>query len=183
MHPEATQYLAFLHCPSSLLGSSASNLYRGAHLRARPFPTEYGTVGDTAWIMRYGHETRLALTPRQGSSFCIHEKESHPSPDQCLELYRRLQKGERDRLAAQGIRLTSLIAAHFGVPSLTDRVQQLRAEKRLLWRAQDNRLSSKLRWVATTCRYLWWRAQAGRKRRSALAQLHLEAHWFKHLPN
>lgn len=183
MHPEATQYLAFLHCPSALLGSSASNLYRGPHLRARPFPTEYGTVGDTAWIMRFSHETRLALTPRRGSSFCIHEKESQPGPEQSLELYRRLLKGEQERLAAQGLRLTPMMAAHFGAPSLADRVQELRAEKRLLWRAPNNRLSNKLRWVATTCRYLWWRAEAGRNRRDALAQLRFEAQWFRHLPD
>lgn len=48
MHPTATQILAFQFCPQAILGSSASNLYRGEHLRARPFPTEYGVVGDTA---------------------------------------------------------------------------------------------------------------------------------------
>jgi hypothetical protein len=59
---------------SALLGSTASNLYRTAHLQARPFPTDFGTAGDAAWSMRYSFETRYGFTPMTGSTFRIHAK-------------------------------------------------------------------------------------------------------------
>ncbi len=65
---------ALLAIPCALLGSSASNVYRGPHLRARPFPTEFGTVGDTAWSLRYGLETSYGFTPERASFFRLHAK-------------------------------------------------------------------------------------------------------------
>jgi hypothetical protein len=58
----------------SILGSSASNLYRGSVLRARPFPTDYGMVGDTAWGLLHLRELRLLVHPAKGSSFRLHPK-------------------------------------------------------------------------------------------------------------
>lgn len=75
-HPTAAQYFAFSAYPLAILGSSAANLYRGDHLRARPFPVDHGHGGDTAWMLRYGHETRLCLTPFEGATFCIHGKKA-----------------------------------------------------------------------------------------------------------
>lgn len=78
--PIATHFYAFEGCkPNALLGSIASDLFNGNHLRARPFLTEYGTHGDTAWILRYGRETSLCLLPKGGSDFCIHPKHFTPS--------------------------------------------------------------------------------------------------------
>lgn len=78
--PSATHFYAFA-CgkPNALLGSVASDLFNGNHLRSRPFSTEYGTHGDTAWILRYARETSLCLLPKGGSDFCIHPKNSTPS--------------------------------------------------------------------------------------------------------
>jgi len=72
---EMAQYFAFRFCPSALLGSSASNLYRGDHLRLRPFPSTFGGAGDAGWIMEVAHESRLSITPRVGSVFRLHAKE------------------------------------------------------------------------------------------------------------
>lgn len=69
-----TLLFALLAIPNAVLGSSASNVYRGSHLRARPFPTEFGTVGDTAWSLRYGLETNYGFTPERGSFFRLHAK-------------------------------------------------------------------------------------------------------------
>lgn len=69
-----TMLFALLAIPNALLGSSASNVYRGEHLRARPFPTEFGTVGDTAWSLRHGFETVYGFTPERGSWFRLHAK-------------------------------------------------------------------------------------------------------------
>jgi glycosyltransferase involved in cell wall biosynthesis len=72
--PAAGQYLAFSTFPQAILGSTASNLYRGEHLRARLFPVDHEHGGDTAWMLRYGHETRLCMTPIEGSTFCFHAR-------------------------------------------------------------------------------------------------------------
>ncbi len=66
--------LSYLYCPQAVLGSSASNLYRGQHIRKRPFPVNFGGAGDTAWIMRNANETSLLFTPHIGSKFCVHDK-------------------------------------------------------------------------------------------------------------
>lgn len=65
---------ALVAIPNALLGSSASNVYRGRHLRARPFPTEFGTVGDTAWSLCHGLATNYGFTPERGSFFRLHQK-------------------------------------------------------------------------------------------------------------
>jgi glycosyltransferase involved in cell wall biosynthesis len=181
IHPEATQFLAFQNCPNALLGSSAADLYRGAHLRGRPFPTEYGVIGDTAWIMRHGHETRLALTPRRGSSFCIHEKESQLSPQQCVELHHRLLDDERRRLTEEGLPVQTMLRAYFDSQELPRLTKRLWAEKRVLWHAKENRWTNRIRWLQTTIRYLWHRSQMKLRTRRELSELQAKAEWFSHL--
>lgn len=182
MEPEATQCLAFQNCPNALLGSSAADLYRGNHLRARPFPTEYGVVGDTAWIMRYGHETRLALTPAQGSSFCIHEKESKLTPQQSYELFQRLLNGERERLRQSSSLGRTLLEKYFESLELPARTKELWTQKRVLWHAKERRILNKLRWVGTTLRYLWCRAKMKQQRRQELTELRCREDLFTYLP-
>lgn len=47
--PPAVRHFAFKSAGThALLGSLASDLFRGDFLRARPFPEDYGTHGDTA---------------------------------------------------------------------------------------------------------------------------------------
>ena len=58
----------------AILGSSASNIYRTALLQSRPFPTEYGTVGDGAWGLANVLNYRLAVTPKKFSTFRHHVK-------------------------------------------------------------------------------------------------------------
>jgi hypothetical protein len=75
--PQVVRHLAFRSAGThALLGSCASDLFRGDFLRARPFPVDYGTHGDTAWTLRHAHETRLCVVPEIGSTFCIHAKET-----------------------------------------------------------------------------------------------------------
>lgn len=70
--------------PEGILNSSASNLYRTEMLRARPFPTEFGTVGDTAWGLRHACEIRFGILPESFSTFLLHEK-SYSLPQPTLE--------------------------------------------------------------------------------------------------
>jgi hypothetical protein len=180
MAPEATQFLAFQNCPNAILGSSASNLYRGPHLRARPFPTEYGVVGDTAWIMRYGHETRLALTPRSGSTFCIHEKEFQLTPEQCVELHRLLIGRESARLR-ETTQLSPRLANLLGEQDQPVHTKRLWAEKRRLWHAPESRVANKFRWVSVTSRYLWSRLKDKRQARQTMQALQTDGALFRHL--
>ena len=67
-------YFTFLHLPAAVLGSSASNLYRADVLQRRPFPTDYGTVGDGAWGVLNVFDCRLGVTPEMFSTFRHHPK-------------------------------------------------------------------------------------------------------------
>jgi hypothetical protein len=71
--------LTLKYQPEAILGSSASDLYRTAFLQHRPFPTEYGTTGDCAWAILHSFDMRLGLTPREMSTFRIHEKSYSPA--------------------------------------------------------------------------------------------------------
>ena len=72
--PLAAFVLAVNSNPDAILGSSASNIYRGRHLRARPFPTCFRMAGDTGWAIRHALETRFCYTARQGSVFRFHSE-------------------------------------------------------------------------------------------------------------
>lgn len=60
----------------SILGSSASNLYRTELLKACPFPEDAGIVGDVAWGLKYmARGVRVVVTPQVCADFVFHEKE------------------------------------------------------------------------------------------------------------
>lgn len=67
-------FFTFLHLPAAVLGSSASNLYRTEVLQRRPFPTDYGTVGDGAWGVLSVFDCRFGVTPEVISTFRHHPK-------------------------------------------------------------------------------------------------------------
>ncbi len=67
-------FFALLNYRNAILGSSASNLYRTHTLQQRPFPLDYGTVGDAAWGLQNCFTVRVAVTPRRCSTFCEHPK-------------------------------------------------------------------------------------------------------------
>lgn len=91
---EAFTY-TFIDCPGSLMGSMASNLFRGQYLRERPFPIEYKRVGDTAWMMRYCGDCRIAISPRIGSTFLHHSSDPPLTPDEHYRFYRNLMLSEK----------------------------------------------------------------------------------------
>jgi glycosyltransferase involved in cell wall biosynthesis len=80
IHPMAAFCHACRFLPNAILGSSASNIYRGNHLRARPFPTSYRMAGDTGWAIRHALETRFCYTARIGSIFHFHS-DTYSCPD------------------------------------------------------------------------------------------------------
>lgn len=181
-NPEMTQYLAFRHCPQALLGSSASNLYRGAHLRSRPFPTEYGRVGDTAWIMRFADETRMCLTASVGSTYCVHRDAQTLTPAECVQLKERMIMEERCRLDACA-RTGSLLREHFPseLPEQAVRSRELWLRKHDLWHAPERRFLNRARWLGVTWRYLLWRGFE--KVAAAVVRIRMsrDIRWVEHL--
>lgn len=82
-HPEMDEFqfgslAAFLfsaaNIPCSILGSSASNMYRGEYLRNRPFPDDCSVIGDTAWSLCHSLDARFYVTRQIGSTFRLHSK-------------------------------------------------------------------------------------------------------------
>ena len=66
-----------VHCltaflPFTILGSSASNLYRTDFLKANPFPTEYGHGGDAAFGAKISPFVRMGITRKMCSRFVTH---------------------------------------------------------------------------------------------------------------
>jgi hypothetical protein len=109
--------------------------------------------------MPYGHKTRLALAPRRGSTFCIHAKETKLTPEQCVELHRRLLKQEFDRLHSNQ-QVGAMQGTFLAEQALANRTKELWAEKHRLWHAAGNRFTSRTRWLATISRYLWHRLKS-----------------------
>jgi glycosyltransferase involved in cell wall biosynthesis len=72
--PFETFVFAFVNLRKAILGSSASNLYRGEVLRRAPFPTDFGTAGDLGWILQHAAEIRLGVIPETFSTFLFHPK-------------------------------------------------------------------------------------------------------------
>lgn len=99
--PLATFLFSAIEIPRSILGSSASNLYRGDYLRNRPFPEDCSIAGDTAWSLRYSAEARFHFTRQQGSTFRLH----NPDPDMSKSgvLYKIVSKmlGEAEEIARE----------------------------------------------------------------------------------
>jgi len=63
---------AVMYLPGSLLGSSASNVYRTDYMQRHPFPLGYGHACDTAWALANAFEARIAVAPDLHSLFWVH---------------------------------------------------------------------------------------------------------------
>ena len=88
---------------AAILGSSASNLYRTELLQNRPFPTDFGTVGDGAWGIVNVFDYRLGVTPEKFSTFRQHPKaynrEQYAVKNICQRLLLLAEETLQERLA------------------------------------------------------------------------------------
>lgn len=155
---EAGFVLTFVHCPSALLGSSASNLYRGAHLRARPFPSEFKGAGDSVWILRHAAESRLCFTPQAGSTFCVHPKEEEIHGAKLAELVAKVLVEKDAALAQPGV-AGELVQVLADENRLFAEVQAVHRERRRLWHARPRTIPSVWAWAGLTLAYFRKRAQ------------------------
>lgn len=159
--PPVVRYLAFRSAGThALLGSCASDLFRGDFLRARPFPLDYGTHGDTAWTLRHAHEMRLCLVPEIGSTFCIHAKESTEPKSSLMSTL--------DRMFETEIRS----AGRMDEDEIALKLRGLMRLRREAWYSHHSALS----WLGANLRYLPLRAAFGLREKKSWKRLrHLAA--------
>ena len=162
----AAGLLAFTHFPSSVLGSSASNLYRGEALRNRPFPVNFRGAGDTIWMMRSAFSLRVCLTPRIGSIFCIHPKNDFNTSEEAYACM--LQFAEEKSLLALSMSeaypeqgLSPL--AHEAKLFAHTRVLKLR--RREAWGSIGSSPSAFVRWLWLSLAFCWQRMRLSYHRR------------------
>ena len=62
--------LASIFIPESILGSSASNIYRADILKKFPFPENYGTQGDVVWGIQNLPNVAFGISSRKVATFC-----------------------------------------------------------------------------------------------------------------
>jgi hypothetical protein len=160
--------LSYLFCPSSLLGSSASNLYRGSHMRGRPFPVGFRGAGDTAWIMRHAMDTRVCVTPDCGSSFSVHAKAEPTTSAQQNELILSLIREKRALLTILG---ESVDARFHREAALFESTVLCHLERRRLWREGILNPVKATRWLILLGRYLSYRLLLGMYRRALMKRL------------
>jgi hypothetical protein len=164
--------LATIYVPESILGSSASNLYRTQTLKDFPFPTDYGHVGDTAWGIRYSLRTSIAVSPETFSHFIFHRADTVPSDGDKQKLVRRLLDLARETVnETPGPLVTDPVIAASRLARIINLVQQLPDEVQRLHEAQrryDRARRQYRPWVLSPTA---WRARSGRNRqRSHLHQ-------------
>jgi len=95
-----------IHLDGTLLGSSASNLYRTDLLKEFPFPADFGKAGDGAWAAMHFADGKWAVTPEKISTFLCHADWTAAAERQNWKTSTRLDKVLRDAVetaAAGGI--------------------------------------------------------------------------------
>ncbi len=64
------QYMVSVFFPASIIGSSASNLYRTEVIKENPFPSDVGSVGDTFWALRNIPSLKVGIAEKEYATFC-----------------------------------------------------------------------------------------------------------------
>jgi len=75
-----------LFIPGSLMGSSASNLYRTTYMKSHPFRTELGHAGDIAWGVENAFAARWGLITDCYSEFMLHPPASRRPKTASLQI-------------------------------------------------------------------------------------------------
>ena len=159
LSPVAVHFFAFRKSkPNALLGSWASDLFRGEFLRARPLPTEYGTHGDTAWTLRHSAEMKLCLVPIAGATFCIHEKAPGGQTQPLGRLLGLMFLEESARLREKH---AGLSAEHHALRILSEQTNAAATRRRELSRGTPHCPPDRLAWFPAALRYLYLRLRLG----------------------
>lgn len=81
-------FCAFL--PDSLIGSSASNLYRRSFLLEHPFPVDFGHEGDAAWAASHCMRMDVLVTNTICAEFLVHGRGHDLTARQQLKKFEQL---------------------------------------------------------------------------------------------
>lgn len=155
LHQAEVLFFAVTSGGNSVLGSSASNLYRTAVLRKFPFPTDYESAGDTAWGLLHWSDATFGVTTRSCANFLCHPREP---PAQAAALHARFAALAEETLRA-AIAKNSDLAACPELKCLRDLLRETQ-----LYRQQRQRLDEYRR-----RNVLWifdWRAWQARRQRN-----------------
>lgn len=159
LSPDAVCFFAFKKAkPNALLGSWASDLFRGDFLRARSLPTEYGTHGDTAWTLRHSAEMKLCLVPIVGSTFCMHEKAPGGQLEPLGQLLGRMFMQE---LACLRAKHQKHFTEHYALLILSEQTSATATRRRELSRGTTVCPPDRLAWIPVSLRYLYLRLRLG----------------------
>jgi hypothetical protein len=114
------------YMPSSLLCSSASNLYRTSLLQEHPFPIDYGHAGDSAWSLQMSLKARWVIDPKVESCFWEHAPSSHkvtlniPAIDKLRTAARGMLEQSRPELLEMGCTGQLLESANQSIETLCE---------------------------------------------------------------
>jgi hypothetical protein len=152
-----------LSVPGSLLGSSASNIYRTEYIQNHLFPEGFRHGCDTAWALRNSFDARWALAPGLRSDFLVHPK-THRSPEPV-----RRQSHERLHELAQDVFESVSIGSYPEKTIYADLLKDYWDASLCALKANRNLSEMRKR------RYPWflcadaWRERSGRLRQSGRA--------------
>lgn len=120
--PDLLGLLSAALAPKSVLGSSASNLYRRETLARLPWPENLGHGGDAGWLCRNFREIRLVLCAETTGTFKLdyqHRKGTNAE-----------EAGLAHRLRAEALHST---ASASKTPLLDGGIQAIDAWQKVLW--------------------------------------------------
>ena len=167
-----TRSQGFIACvlqgASGIMGSSASNLYRTSVLQARPFATDFGHIGDTAWGAANAIGVRFAVTPEVCANFVLHEKARTLSTEEHISIEDRLLAIAR-RSLQEALASGSVPPDAAALENVFDRFAALRRDFRPAKDAYDTGRKQNPLWILQPS---VWRARRERNRiRRALRAL------------
>lgn len=149
-----THYFAFQNeKPNALLGSCASDIFRGQFLRDRPFPTNYSTHGDTAWTLRYSNEMRLCLVPTVGSVFCIHPKDDYHGLNNMGQILEEIFKNELVNSQTH-LSPAALYSNLDVIRKIKIKVREIQFGRRKRWKGSQGINRNRWKWISMTITYL-----------------------------
>lgn len=114
----------YSYIPQTFLGSSASNLYKTSTLQKKPFPAEFGHVGDVAFGIRYAKELEVVFYPHEVATFTLSWKGKDMSAS--------AQRDTVLRLSAEAQKMLSLIGED-SLEFLRGWFPSIMAYKMVLW--------------------------------------------------
>lgn len=130
--------------PGTLIGSSASNLYRSFELKADPFPIDHGRSGDSAWALKHSLRGKW-LVLRDGQSQFWEHPHTSSQADVALQY--------RSKLYELGVQVVNEFCSALDESEETSMAEELATLAHL--RIQKGRLAEKFNGYKN-CKMPWY---------------------------